>query len=482
MKKIVSFSILVLMFISCNKTTLKSIEIKGKVHTEGVNKVEFKYIVSDPIHTSGNEYIALIDENNEFSISIPLSEIGFGRIQVGRYTYEICLMPNDNFNIEINKDSFCYVGNGAEKNNFLIEIHKNKLSDNDFYNISRDTKLSLKAYSEKINAEMNRRLAFLNTYSEKNELSDNFRKFYNSHTINIANAAMINYHRKYTYKNKENISTLALPSLYQKLFSLSNLLDDSKAYSGLYLKNVSYVVYTKAGSGIIDYNIVKKNAQTLIVDSLSTKTKEYILLRQVYNAQKYSNYKDTVGLAMLKELKIDKFTTSIIDELEKKENYKKSLINNPLPEKYKETELVDSNGIVHSLGKILEQNYESVIYLDIWSMSCSPCREAMPYSKQLKEKLKNRPIQFIYLSSRKIKDGKWDSVYKTTFSKENHYYLKDGLNSVLFSDLDISFVPCYMIFDKQNNLVNLCADRPTPSLKGEKTPIEEELRRWIDKK
>lgn len=482
MRKFVLLSINVLMLFSCNRTSVENIIITGEVHTQAVKKVEFKFIVDDPIHNTGNSYTALVDSNQEFSITIPLKNIASGRMQTGRYSHEICLMQSDNFHIVINKDSVSYEGNGADKNNFLIQIENNKLTDNQFYAITRDTKLSLDECARRINRQKNKRLTLLSVNPLNFELSDKFRKYYNSHTENVSSAAMINYYMTYTSLNNENTKALELPPLYEQLFSLSNQTDDLRAYSNLYLQNISFIIYTKAGRGLIDYSIVKKNVRSIINDSLPDKTKEYILLKEIYDAQKYSKFKDTIGLALLKDMEVDNFTSSIINELEKKEQYRESLINQPLPEKYKTTKVIGPNGVSLSLNELIKQNNNYVIYLDIWSMGCSPCRKSMPYSKQLKDKLNGLPVKFIYLSSLKIKDNEWNSVYKASFSKENHYYLEDGLKSQLFTDLEMSFVPCYLIFDKDGNIVNLSADRPIQSTKEEETPIEIELKKWINKK
>jgi hypothetical protein len=100
----------------------------------------------------------------------------------------------------------------------------------------------------------------------------------------------------------------------------------------------------------------------------------------------------------------------------------------------------------------------------------------MKYSKILKNKLEKLPIEFVYISTINYKNDQWERLKKITHSSKNNFLLKDEKKAKLLTTFDISFTPCYMIFDKKGNLINFNADRPTKEVETEETELEKTLR------
>jgi len=84
----------------------------------------------------------------------------------------------------------------------------------------------------------------------------------------------------------------------------------------------------------------------------------------------------------------------------------------------------------------------------------------MPAAKKLKDQLEGKPIEFVYVSNDVKFKNYWSSVIKITETDKNHYLLKDGFNSKLMQFMEMNWVPCYMIFDKQGKMVSYSAPLP----------------------
>jgi thiol-disulfide isomerase/thioredoxin len=107
------------------------------------------------------------------------------------------------------------------------------------------------------------------------------------------------------------------------------------------------------------------------------------------------------------------------------------------------------------------KKYEGkIVYLDIWSLGCAPCIENMPKSKKIKANLQNRPIEFVYITTDIMFSNVWDKVYDVTLIKENHYRFAKGFDARMLKYLEINWVPNYMLFNKNGDLLSYTAVRP----------------------
>lgn len=50
-------------------------------------------------------------------------------------------------------------------------------------------------------------------------------------------------------------------------------------------------------------------------------------------------------------------------------------------------------------GKIIDQYSGNYRYVDFWGMGCGPCRNGMMNDRELVEKMKDKPVKFIYVTS-----------------------------------------------------------------------------------
>ena len=114
-----------------------------------------------------------------------------------------------------------------------------------------------------------------------------------------------------------------------------------------------------------------------------------------------------------------------------------------------------------------------VVYIDIWATWCGPCRKEMPHSKKLKEQFKGKDVEFVYISTDKNK-GAWEKF--VTEKEMGGVQLYAGkAHSQIAKDYIVKGIPRFILIDKNGNIVNARAKRP--SQKGIAEDIEELLKK-----
>ncbi|MBI9064651.1 MAG: TlpA family protein disulfide reductase [Marinilabiliaceae bacterium] len=421
--------------------------------------------------------MAELDSNSCFSIEIPLERMAKGRISVGQFYHDIYLMPGDDFSIRIDGDTINYSGKAAEKNNFLYASEVSGLWDRSFYHASNKGELTPVDFFDAMTAFKQKRIDFFDSYSKADQLQNAFVEFYKIETQVIFEQLIQDYPRRYAYKHKIHPDSLDLPIEFKAYNEFSNFVDDSKIVSSTYVHNLRNKLYSKAREITqADTTLKWKDAiYVALFDSLSGKSREYVLTKWIISEFSEDKY-DTIAIDKFNTIEKGALAQSSFDQALMKYNEKRSLIGQPLHTEFASTQLTDTSGTALTFEAMMAQHKGHVVYLDLWAMSCGPCRAAMPYSKKLKEKLKEAPVDFVYISLDKVQESKWVPVFETTFTKDHHYVMENGFNSRLYKFMEINWVPCYMIFDKAGHLVDFNADRPSRRVECAETELEKTLK------
>ncbi len=257
--------------------------IKGEVLSGKAKEVKFEWIVDNPISSKGEIFIAEIDSNSNFSIEIPIERIAKGRITVGRFYHDICLIPGDDFFIRIDADTIKYSGNGAGKNNYLYQSELNRVYDRAYYSELNKGELTPTEFLESLNKFKQKRIDFFESYIDSVKLQKEFIDLYKIETEVIYENLIQGYPRRYSYKSKIPQDSLELPEEFIKLNNFSNFVDDSKIVSSDYIHNLRNKLYDKAREITKTDTSIKWNDAIYVVlfDSLSGKTREYVLTKWI---------------------------------------------------------------------------------------------------------------------------------------------------------------------------------------------------------
>lgn len=461
MKKLIFVSMLLsgFMFASAQVDTAV---IRGKIQSGNVKTVSVEWLRDNPINGILKSYSAPVNDKGEFLLKIPLTQISPGRISDGKRNLDICLLPTDNLFVDADGDQIKFSGKGAEKNNFLYMLASSGYRDRDFYTETNTGKLSPKDFAIKMAEFRDKRVALLQEFVKTHSVEPIFQDFFLIENSVIYVDLIMNYPDRYAYYNKIKKDSLELTPEYYKYRQLKNIVDDKNVLSNTYLHGLRNFLFVKANDVRKSNPLAGKSFNpfhVILIDSLKGRTQEYVMARWLVS-EFSRDAVDTVIHVKFKEIARDPLAMNTVAMAFEKYNQKRALIGQPLNNEFMQTLVEDTLGNKFTLSKIIEHNKGKVIYLDIWGLGCGPCRVTMPASKKLKDKLTGKPIEFVFLSVEGMSKKRWEEAFKVCLTRTNQYCLTEGFYSKFLKFMEINWVPCYMIIDKEGKLVDYTAPRP----------------------
>ncbi|WP_282037087.1 TlpA family protein disulfide reductase [Saccharicrinis aurantiacus] len=476
-----TLSLLCFSILCCILTNAqKPVKITGNIISGNPTEIEFQYMNDNPISYLSDDYKGVF-VNQTCTLQIPTKRLMNGQMQVGNYTQPVCFFPGDNIIIDIDGDSILFKGKGANKNNFLQAIEKSEFNSDYIYKALCSDDLNLDTFAYQVNRFIDGRTQLLYNYQKTYQLEEAFINYYLADIKYARYGAIESAKRFYCHKYKIDSDSVKWPQIYTEKYDLSLLNDHDTKYS-IYNDYIASVVHEISEIiRIKDDKISKDDAKFIAInDSLSGKTRSYAMAAQIQSKLSESNY-DQKFIDAFYKLNNDEIASYEVATAIKKYKTKQSLLGQPLHPEMANAIVVDSAGVKSTFGEMMTQFKGKVVYLDIWSPYCGPCRMAMPHSKKLKSKLANKPIEFVYITVDGNNDNLWDTLYEVSQTKDNHYLFENGFDSSLHNFMEIFWVPCYMIFDKDGKLANYSAPRPTEVKDGEESDLERELRSILNK-
>jgi len=96
----------------------------------------------------------------------------------------------------------------------------------------------------------------------------------------------------------------------------------------------------------------------------------------------------------------------------------------------------------------------NIVFIDIWSSDCRPCREEIPQLKKLYEKYKDKGFTVIAISLDEDKTKWLKAVEKDQQPWQQFCELKPWVNNSLFRKWGIDFMPYNFLIDKDGKLID----------------------------
>ncbi len=109
---------------------------------------------------------------------------------------------------------------------------------------------------------------------------------------------------------------------------------------------------------------------------------------------------------------------------------------------------------------ILDKYKGKIIYMDFWASWCGPCKREMPFSLKMQEHFKGKDVVFVYMSSDRNPEA-WKKAIEALKITGEHYLLNNKVYSERNKVVKVRYIPRYMMYDKNGNLVTDNAPRPS---------------------
>ncbi|TWR29948.1 TlpA family protein disulfide reductase [Mucilaginibacter pallidiroseus] len=132
----------------------------------------------------------------------------------------------------------------------------------------------------------------------------------------------------------------------------------------------------------------------------------------------------------------------------------------------KEIVVANDYETITSIYDVVKTLKGKVVYLDIWGTWCGPCKHELKYVPELKKHFKNKDVAYIYLDmDADDKDSQWRDFIRINGMTGVHLRKSSQAIQAFWNELmpagGTRYYPTYFIFDKQGNLVQADAKRPS---------------------
>lgn len=452
----------------------QNITISGNLTTPNTRSVVLTYDSNafDFIEKKTKRIEIPLDANNNFNLKVPVTKATQFNLQIGKnwVLLSTVLFPGDSIYVRQRGKSYAISGTNENELSFQAAFNK-KYRLSIVAGLKHDKairKLEPIEFAKFIQAQIEKEIRFMHAFDKRKKLREDFMKFH-ANTCVYENGAEL--YRYCGGKRKRFLSDTLFIDYLQQL----NINNDQAIEQGAYLHFIRELMFFTWNSKI-DRTNIKSPANKYYLQNqykIRDSVAKCNFTGNVLDLAYYTN--DVEQIVMLNYYKgrpkfdsIFQKTASAIHASKNKYQdsgyfYRlRSLIEeqktNPQPAP--DFELKDLDGNLHKLS-----DYKGkIVYLDFWSTSCGPCLTEIPALNALIEKYKGRDVVFISVAF----DNNLDRLRRFLTKKPINGTLlveEKGFGSAVAGAYQIASIPRYCIVDKEGNLINKNA--PRPSLKPE---------------
>jgi len=309
-----------------------------------------------------------------------------------------------------------------------------------YYNMIMRTNSNPEKYIKERYSDLVNQNYYIDSLLKENLLSKEYAEFHRANS-------------RYSFLSMPHVSIALQKQLLQE--ETIDLKNDSL------LNNRNYLFYLK--------NFISRNYNKLSGD----KSDPCIAFDSI---QKSNLFSDRVKIFLLTNSFSKICENGSIDDIQNYYNkYKTSVtdsaINNFLIKRYSISEiraknlcndllLASSHGEKTTLNDILLKLKGNVVVIDFWASWCSPCRQQMPFNRQLEEKFKSSKVTFIYLSIDRDRSLWLKACAEEKITDNYLSFLVLPSRSSYIENIGLKSIPRSIIYNKEGILV--CKEAPRP--------------------
>ncbi len=415
------------------------VRLSGKVDHQTHDKLSLKTINSQTLSTAD------LKADGSFKMSFKIDNEGYFKLEYGRNSTYLYLMPKDDLSLEVDaknfQNSLKFEGLGKVRNNYLAQktLLEAKLTENLklFYASDEDV------YLQNILNLKNSHLELLDQY----DTEKSFRKAESKSLEYERLLSIQNFKNNYKFYIGEDIE----PS--ENFYAPINTIDVDDQAEYLSQPYYQYLVNSIWSNRIAD----RKDVEGMLDEFRKIRFEALALnlLKGFYSkiSSKEPRAKDYLDL-------VKKLTNHqpFIEACEKKYaeitalNVMKKGVKSP------EFEYEDINGNLVSLDDLKGK----FVYIDVWATWCVPCLKQIPYIKALEEEFRDANIAFVSISVDKEREKTtWKKAVEKKALPGIQLFADKSFDSDFMNAFAVNSIPRFIIIDPEGHIVDPEAPRPS---------------------
>ena len=510
-----------------NKLELKVGTIEGIIVNYDGKIKSGKLTYFDAITRIVHNEIFGIDSLGNFKVSykIPHSVINTSFLNFSGKSYNLFLEPGEDIKVVLNANSIKFTeGSSNEQSTVLRDtIYKKFKEEIDRCSWLHTKNITFLNYIQEQSNLAKKKLDFINEFEKTHNFSNSVINAFKKEAFYAQAKSWINFRHDYSTGRPVKRDTLIYKNFYDDLFKAFPV-DDQNAFVSReyidYISNIKDVLSENSFGSEMDFI---KSHSNLAVNELKLLERVFKKDTAIINSSEFKKFMTSDRWKLLTDLhrkylfsnillSCKAFPKGIGRDLIISQGISSCYLNNtfiePTEEEWKSMdELTESKiflNYVHDIVKAVKQNLSDnnsstelspgikiqannlnksligkykgkVIYVDFWATWCGPCKKEIPDTKVLINQFKGQEFVFVSLCC-KSKEQDWKNTVSSDKLEVINQFIRDDEYDLLASVYKVKAFPTYILIDKNGNVVNYNAPRPSSN-----TIITEQIQRLLNK-